>query len=288
MTTHPETTSADEFRARMHGMWGTVAPAWGEHAEYVDARVAVVTDRMLELADLQEGEQVLELACGAGGLGLAAAARVGDSGRVILSDVAGEMTALAQKRAAGLDNVETRVLDLEQIDEPDASYDAVLCREGLMFALDPATAAREIHRVLRPGGRVVVAVWGPRQRNPWLGLVLDCASAQLGAPVPPPGMPGPFALEDSERLATVLAAGQLESIRIEELPVSTEAGAFDEWWNRTCSLAGPLASMLASLPPEAAEKLRARALEAAQAFRTDRGYEFPGVTLVATARRPEK
>ena len=125
---------------------------------------------------------------------------------MVLSDVAPEMTAIAGRRAAelGLDNVTTAVLDIEHIDEPDASYDVVLCREGLMFALDPGQAAREIRRVLRPGGRLALAVWGPRERNPWLGTVLDSVSAQIGAPVPPPGIPGPFALDDAARLGGLL------------------------------------------------------------------------------------
>jgi enediyne biosynthesis protein CalE5 len=287
MSADPETTSTDQLRTGMHRMWASVAPAWGEHADYVDARAAAVTDRMLELAALEQGERVLELACGAGGLGLAAAARVGETGAVVVSDVAEEMTAIAGRRAAGIDNVSTRVLDLEQIDEPDESYDAVLCREGLMFALDHARAGREIQRVLRTGGRAVVAVWGPRQENPWLGVVLDSASAQLGAPVPPPGIPGPFALEDAETLTEVLAGAGLEDIRIEERPASMKVASFDEWWDRTCALAGPLANLLSSLPSEAAQELRARAFEAAAAFRTDGGFEFPGVTLIATARRPE-
>src|ERR671936_1371604 len=59
-----------------------------------------------------------------------------------------------------------------------------------MFALDPARAVAEIRRILRPGGRLALAVWGPRARNPWLGVVFDAVSAQLGAPVPPPGIPG--------------------------------------------------------------------------------------------------
>jgi SAM-dependent methyltransferase len=86
--------------------------------------------------------------------------------------------------------VTTRELDLEQIDEPNASYDVVLCREGLMFVPEPARAALEIKRVLRPGGRFALAVWGPREHNPWLGVVFEVVSAQTGAPVPPHGVPG--------------------------------------------------------------------------------------------------
>jgi enediyne biosynthesis protein CalE5 len=147
---------------------GAVAPAWREHAGYADARGAGVAERMLELPTPGPGDRVLELACGAGGLGLAVASRVAPGGEVVLSYVVAEMTAIASARAdaLGLTNVSIREPDLESIEQPDESYDVVLCREGLMFATDPDRAAREIRRVLRPGGRVEVAVWGPRERTP--------------------------------------------------------------------------------------------------------------------------
>jgi enediyne biosynthesis protein CalE5 len=281
-------TTADELRARLHRMWAGVAPSWHEHADYVDARGAVVTERMLELAAPQPGERVLELACGPGGLGLAAAERVGPGGEVVLSDVVTEMTAIAAARAEAirLDNVTTLELDLERIDQPDGSYDLVLCREGLMFAPDPARATREVARVLRPGGRVAIAVWGPRERNPWLGVVLDSVSAQLGKPVPPPGVPGPFSLEDADELAGLLDDAGLTDVAVEEVPVPMGVASFEEWWARTSALAGPLAAILSSLPEEAAQALRARAHEAIRPYETAGGLELPGVTLLATASRP--
>src|SRR5918992_2417998 len=108
------------LRGRLHGMWAAVAPAWAEHAAYADARGAEVTERMLALAQPAPGERVLELACGPGGTGLAAAARVAPNGEVVMSDVAAEMTAIASARAValGVSNVSTRVLDLESIGEP--------------------------------------------------------------------------------------------------------------------------------------------------------------------------
>jgi enediyne biosynthesis protein CalE5 len=280
-------TDAEALRARLHGMWAAVADGWAEHADYVDSRAAVATDRLLELAAPRPGERVLELACGPGGLGLAAAMRVAPNGEVVLSDVAAEMTAIAAARAEalGLTNVSTRELDLEHIDEPDGSYDVVLCREGLMFAPDPGGAAREMARVLRPGGRVALAVWGPRERNPWLGLVLDAASAQLGKPVPPPGVPGPFSLDDGDRLAGLLAEATLDDVTVSELAVPLRARSFDEWWTRTSALAGPLAALLAALPEDARQSLRARARESIGDYETPDGIEFPGVTLIAVARR---
>lgn len=273
------------IRAGLHGMWASVAPAWREHADFIDRRGQVVTERLLELTDPKAGERVLELACGPGGLGLAAAQRVGPDGEVVLSDVAEEMTvvALARAQEQGIANVTARALDLEAIAEADAAYDVVLCRDGLMFALDPAQAAGEIHRVLRPQGRYGLAVWGPRDRNPWLSIVLDALSQQLGHPVPPPGIPGPFALQDANKLASVLSGAGL-SVSIGELPVPMEAASFDEWWQRTCALAGPVSKLVASLPPEALETVRDHVRSAAEPYTSASGLEFPGLQLLASGR----
>ena len=277
---------ADELRARLHGMWAAVAGSWGEHAGYADARGAAVTERMLAASRPQPGERVLELACGPGGVGIAAARLVAPGGEVVLSDVVAEMTAIAGARAAaaGVDNVQARVLDIESIDEPDASYDVVFCREGLMLVPDPDRAAREIRRVLRPGGRFAIAVWGPRERNPWLGVVFDAVSGALGTPMPPPGVPGPFSLDDADRFESVLTGAGLEHLEVREVPTPYRAASAEEWWSRTCDLAGPLAQRLATLPEPATRALQARAAAAISVYETPAGLEIPGVSLLAAGR----
>ena len=267
--------SQEDLRAHLHDMWAGVADSWAKHADYVDAWGAGVTEAMLELA------------CGPGSVGLAGARRVTPGGEVVLSDVAAEMTSIAAARAAalGLTNVSTCELDLERIEQADGSFDVVLCREGLMLVPEPARAAREIHRVLRPAGRVAVAVWGPRERNPWLDVVLDAVSAQVGRQLPPPGVPGPFSLDDSAKLAGVLVAAGLTDVSVSECQTPLRAGSFEEWWTRTSDLAGPLANVVASLPKPATHALSARLLEAVRPYETPAGLEFPGVTLVAVGSR---
>jgi SAM-dependent methyltransferase len=205
----------------------------------------------------------------------------------VVSDVAPEMVAIAARRAGerGLANVCTAVLDLEAIDQPDASFDAVLCREGLMFASDPALAVREMQRVLAPGGRLCVSVWGPRSRNPWLGLVLDAVGAQLGRPVPPPGVPGPFSLDDAAMVETLLEDAGLSDVTVTEVDTPMRVASLDEWWARTSSLAGPLAGLLAALPDDAAAALQQRVRALVQPYQSENGLDFPGVNLLATARR---
>ena len=280
------TTTAGEIRAHIRAMWGGVAGGWEQHADYVETRGAHVTELMLARTAPRPGERVLELASGAGDIAIAAAPLVAP-GEVVVSDVAAEMVDIAARRAGarGLANVTPRVFGVEAIDDEDASYDVVLCREGLMFALDPELAVREIARVLRPGGRTALAVWASRERNPWLGCVFDAVSAQFERPMPPPGIPGPFSLGDAGRLEHLLA-GLLERVEVEEVAVPLTAASFDEWWSRISALAGPLSSILGGMPDEARAALRGRLEDAALPYRTaDGGLHFPGVSLLATGRR---
>lgn len=284
-----EPRERDALRARLGAMWTAVAPAWGEHADFVAARGAELTQRMLAATRPRPGERVLELACGAGDVGLAAAASVAPGGAVVLSDVAAEMTAVAAARSTARPvpgvHVHTRTLDLERIDEPTDSFDVVLCREGLMFALDPAQALREVRRVLRPGGRTALSVWGPRARNPWLAVVFDAVSAQRGVPIPPPGVPGPFSLGDAGDLATLVAGAGFVDASVTELAVPYRAASFEAWWARTAALAGPLSAILAGMPDDARRALRARLREAAAPYETAAGaLDFPGLALIARGR----
>jgi enediyne biosynthesis protein CalE5 len=276
----------DMERAALHQMWDSVAGGWEEHAEFADGRGDELTEHLLELAALEPGDRVLELAAGPGSVGIAAARTVGHEGHVVLSDVAPAMVAVAAKRATalGLENVSTKELDLENIDEPDRSYDAALCREGLMLVPDPARAAAEIRRVLRPDGRLALAVWGPRERNPWLGVIFDAVSEQLGTPMPPLGLPGPFSLEDAATLESILSGAGFADVSVSEFEVPYRAASADEWWIRTVALAGPLANMLAALPEPAAAELRERAIRRIGAYQNGAGLDIPGVSLGASAR----
>ena len=263
-------SQTDEVRSGIRGMWASVTDGWAVHADENDERAAGLTAGMLDAAAVAPGQRVLELACGPGGTGIAAAERVGPDGEVVLSDVVEGMVAIAATRAeaAGLTNVRSRVLDIEAIDEPDGSFDVVLCREGLMFAVDPRRAAGEIARVLRPGGRAAIATWGPRADNPWLAIVLDAVGAHLGMEMPPPGVPGPFTLADAGELASVLRDGGLTDVEVDRVAVPYES-TVDHWWDRTCACAGPIAQLLAGLPEESRDAIRAHAFAAAAPHEVD-------------------
>src|SRR4051794_7656593 len=243
-------------------MWNSVAPAWERNAAFVDEHLSEATGALLDAAAVAEGASVLDVATGPGGAGLAAAERAGPSGRVLLADDASDMVAVAARRADGHAAVSAAVFDQSAIDAADATFDAVISRHGLMFAEEPAAAVREAARVLRPGGRYAAIVWDRREANPWLGLILDAVGAQFGVPFPPPGVAGPFALGDADRLATVLGEGGLEHVHVAALATPMPAASLDAWWERVPQLAGPLALALEAMEPDVRAAIRQRALDA--------------------------
>ncbi len=268
-------------------MWDSVAGAWERNADSVDAQLTHATGVMLDAARLAGGDGVLDIACGAGSAGIAAAERVGASGRVVLADDAPMMVEAAARRSAGLPQVGTLVCDLASIDAPDASFDAVLCRHGLMFAEDHGAAVAEARRVLRPGGGYVAMTWDSRAANPWLGLLMDAVGEQFGVPFPPPGIPGPFALDDPDRLADVLRAGGLDDVDVTRIATPMRTASVDTWWELVPQLAGPVAIALAGMEEDVRDAIRARALGyAAEAARaTGDGIEMDGSVLVASGQR---
>src|SRR5947209_15920364 len=159
----------NDFQTASLQAWSTVAPDWGELICDIDRQLGPAAEWMIEAVSLEPGEKVLELAGGPGTLSLLAADAVGASGRVICSDFAEAMVQTARQRVeqAGRGNVECRVLDAQAIDLPDGAVDVVLCRMGYMLMGDPAAAIRESARILRPGGRLALAVWAEADANPW-------------------------------------------------------------------------------------------------------------------------
>jgi SAM-dependent methyltransferase len=274
----------------MSDIWNGAAPGWEANAQFVDDQLERATEALLDAAEVGSGSKVLELAAGPGGAGLMAAHRVGPSGTVVLSDVASEMVAVAAKRASSYPQVSIAAFDQTEIDAEDERFDAVINRHGLMFAEDPAAAVREAARVLRPGGRYAAMTWGPREENPWLGLVLDAVGEQFGVPFPPPGVRGPFSLDDAALLTSVLHDGGLEGIQVERLETPMHAQSLQAWWERVPKLAGPLAIAMAGMESNVRDAIERRALSAGASASASDGDRvvFAGSVLLASGHTSQQ
>jgi SAM-dependent methyltransferase len=277
----------DDERRDILELWDSAAAGWGRQQAAWAEQSAPVTEWMIDAAALGAGQRVLELAAGPGEVGFRAARLIEPGGTLICSDQSEAMVEIARARAAqlGVRNVEFRVLGGEWIDLELASVDAVLCRWGYMLMVDPAAALRETRRVLRSGGRVVLAVWDARERNPWSTIPTAVLVEHGLADAPVPGTPGPFALADAELLRAMLEEAGFTDIVIEAIDIWRRAPDFDSWWATHLDLS---ASSRASF--ERADEAQTAAIEAELAARlasyasASGELAVPGRTFVAVAQ----
>jgi SAM-dependent methyltransferase len=276
----------EQYRHSSHEQWDRSAGGWGEWAQRLQDLVGPVSHWMIDELHVQPGQTVLELAAGPGETGFLAAELVRPGGKLISSDFAEGMVEVARARAQelGLDNVEFRRLDAESLDLDAASVDGVLCRWGYMLMADPAAALRETRRVLRPLGRVALAVWGPPADNPWVSIAGDEVRRRAGAPEPEPGAPGMFAFADPGRVEEELAGAGFTDIRVEALELRFSYPSFDAWWEVSRALGRPLADLVDAMEPQQRDELRAALVERFAAFAApDGALDVPARPLVAVA-----
>lgn len=280
--------SQSEYHEASREQWSAAARSWARAAEEEETGAsAAATPWMLDAAELRPGLRVLELACGAGRVGLQAASRVGPDGTVLCSDFAQEMVDAVADRVErlGVPNVETRLLDAHQLELPDEEFDAVLCRFGYMLMADAPQALHESARVLRSDGKLALAVWGTAEQNPWLWLVIEALIDHLNAPPPEPGAPGPFSLGEPARLRSVVEEGGLTDVDVEEIATEQAYDSLEGWWEELLDVSGPLAAMLKAMPEADREAIRDKAFEGGREFVAEDGRAvFPAVIVGASAR----
>lgn len=276
----------DELRAAARERWERSAAGWSAQSERLHGATMPVSRWLVDAIEPQPGERVLELAAGVGDTGFLAAELIRPGGTLICSDGAEAMLEAARARAAqlGVTDAEFKLLELEWIDLPAASVDAVICRWGYMLALDPGAALRETRRVLRPGGRLALATWAEAGRNVFpaiprralfdAGLVDDLAA---------PG-PGMFDLGDAAALRELLEDTGFLDPRIEEVELTMPYEDLDDYWAATAAMSSGFADLVATLNERQLTDLRERVAAATAAYADASGaLALPGVALVAAA-----
>ena len=221
------TEAIEQQRREIYEIAEAIAPGWERWRARIEEVTAPVREWMIEELAPRPGDTVLELAAGAGDTGFEAAAIVGERGRLISTDFSPAMVEVARRRGAelGLGNVDYRVMDAERIELDADSVDGVLCRFGYMLMPDPAAALAETRRVLRPGGRLALAVWGAPERNPWATIGFGLLVERGHMPPPEPGAPSPFALASEEHTRALLEGAGFTAVRTRGGPGSLHASA---------------------------------------------------------------
>lgn len=201
--------------------WST-QKKWVDHQETLDATLAPVLARLLQSANLQSGEKVLDIGCGTGASLLAIADAVGPDGSVTGADISPLLLERARGRIAHADagNVQSLDCDAQTYDFAPASIDCALSRFGVMFFDDPVAAFTNIARALKPGGRLVFLTWAALRKNPWFDLPRQVAFNQLGAlPKADPRAPGPLAFAERDYVSDILTSAGLQDVCVREVNV---------------------------------------------------------------------
>jgi SAM-dependent methyltransferase len=289
--TGPETAGAGG-NAAMQRYWNEVAgPRWVGRQAVQEARHVEMGAQLLQAAAARPGERVLDIGCGTGVTTVPYAEAVGPSGHVTAADISRPMLDAARRRIAEhrLANVELLLADAQvHAFEPD-SYDLLTSRLGVMFFADPVAAFRNLIRALRPGGRLVMAVWATIEENPHWKIPFEIAVRHLGPPAPlPPHAPGPHAFGDRDYLRGILEAAGFAAIGIEPRPFQVRGDTAAAMAEHAGQFGLVQRLMDEKQAGEAARRAIVGDVEAAFVpYVTSEGVRLPATFLLVTGRRPE-
>jgi ubiquinone/menaquinone biosynthesis C-methylase UbiE len=268
--------------------WRDSAPYWEKHREIIRQMFAPVTQALVEDGLISSGHAVLDVATGPGEPALTIAALVGAEGKVFGIDPAPEMVEAARRATDRLEfgNAQFDVGSADRLPFPADTFDTVVSRFGVMFFPSPVDAVREILRVLKPGGRLALAVWHFAERNPFFYTLSRVIDAYVDSPPPAPEAPDPFRFASPGKLRDVLAeAGAMApSERLLQFTVQAPISVEDFWILR-CEMSEKLRDKVAMLSREQLKEAKRQALEALRGYSTGRGMSFSAEVLIVSGAK---
>jgi ubiquinone/menaquinone biosynthesis C-methylase UbiE len=280
-------TSMDR-KAEIRRQWETAAPGWARWEQIFSDWAQPATETMLDRAGVVGGARVLDIACGAGSQSLDAARRVGTQGHVVASDIAEVMLRHVEQsaRAAGLANISTLVGAAEDLEVAAGSFDAAICRFGLMLFTNPAQALAAVRRALRPRGKMSVVVFTTPTANPFMAKPMQILLRHAGKAPPAPGQPGIFSLGNTGVIERVFADSGYTGIdlQVHSIPLRMQSAA--QALVMMQEAFGAYRAVINDSPEHVRAAAWAEAAETLRTFETAAGFSAPGEALVATGVNP--
>lgn len=257
--------------------------AAASYEAYWAEQLAPARDRLLTLAALWPGARVLDVACGTGLVTFPAADAVGVAGRVVATDISGAMIDHVRREAAarGIPQVSACRCDAESLEVAESAFDLALCALGLMYVVEPVRALEAMHRALRPGGRVVAAVWGARVNCGW-SEIFPIVERRVASDV----CPLFFQLGTGNALRAALEAAQFVEVGVERLRTHLQYADGDA----ACGAAfagGPVALAYARFDASTRDAAHREYLDSIASYRCGSGYAVPGEFVVAQGRKAQ-
>jgi ubiquinone/menaquinone biosynthesis C-methylase UbiE len=276
-----------EFRGAQRQQWDKAATGWEKWSELIDRGAGAISERLVELAGVEPGSRVLDVAAGYGEPSLTAARVAGPEGSVVATDISAGMLAYGRQRAAaaGLENIEFVESDAAGLDYPEDSFDAALSRWGIIFEPDGEAAAGRVRGFLKPGARMAISSWGPPERVPFLAIPMRTAMQRLDVPPPPPETPGPLSRPTPEALGGLLEAAGFSDVEVKEAEVIMEWESAEEFTTFVKEIAPPISALIDPQPQDVQDETWSAITEAIREIAEDDGSIKPrNLALLAAGR----
>jgi SAM-dependent methyltransferase/predicted enzyme related to lactoylglutathione lyase len=275
------------YKRSTHDQWQAAAGAWRRWQPVIDGWLREGTDLMLDLARVQAGARVLDVAAGAGGQSFAAARRIGPQGEVLATDLSENLVRYLEQdaAAAGLTQVRAAVMDAEDLRVPPERFDAVICRLGLIYLPNREAALRGIRAALRPGGRLGAIVYSTPEANRFFSVPVSIIRRAAQLPPPLPGQPGPFSLGTEDVLRRELEAAGFVDVDVRALAAPLRLASAAECVRFERESFGALHQMLAGLSADTQAAVWQEVTSALTEFEAPDGFEAPCELLVVAAAR---
>ena len=252
----------EQIREQQKETWNKFSSGWKKWDDLTMDFLKPMGDEIIRLLKPKDDDVVLDVAAGTGEPGLTIATML-RNGKVISTDLAEGMLEVARENAAkrGIKNFETKACDVCELPFADNTFDAISCRFGFMFFPDMSLAAKEMARVLKPGGRIATSVWNVPEKNFWVTAIMSTINKNMQLPPPPPGAPGIFRCAKSGFIADLFSQAGFKNISETEIGGKLNSGTIDIYWNMMTEVGAPIVAALSKADDEMKAKIKSEVFE---------------------------
>lgn len=252
----------EEIREQQKASWNKFSSGWKKWDDLTMDFLKPMGTEIIKELNLKNTDIVLDIAAGTGEPGLTIAASIPE-GKVILTDLAEDMLEIARENAMlrGIKNIETMVCDVCELPFPDNTFDAISCRFGFMFFPDMLLAAKEMTRVLKPGGRIATAVWNVPEKNFWVTAIMGTINRDMELSGPPPGAPGMFRCAENGFMTNLFEQAGLKNTSQKEINGKLNSKTTDTYWNMMTEVGAPIVAALSKADDTMKAKIKSEVYE---------------------------